>query len=182
MRLPYVAKVDRVYPGLVIVQIWSTRFRLVIDRENKQANEAIQSDGQKRDTSVNTMAFHSVVHIRLHRTIDGRNICDLQSRVNEEMDALRTFTLLQTVSNVGAQEMGHNISELAIKFGFSHTIISLVYRKYREPNLRHRCGRKKIMLERDQRRLTRIIKRDRHATLPEIAADFNGGPSTSVTM
>ncbi|GFS50304.1 HTH_Tnp_Tc3_2 domain-containing protein [Trichonephila clavipes] len=38
------------------------------------------------------------------------------------------------------------------------------------------------MQERDQRRLTRTIKRDRRATLPKIAADFNAGPSTSVTV
>ncbi|GFX74146.1 uncharacterized protein TNCV_2911791 [Trichonephila clavipes] len=49
-------------------------------------------------------------------------------------------------------------------------------------NLRHHCGRKKIMQERDQRRLTRIIKRDKRATLPQIAADFNPVPSTSVAM
>ncbi|GFT21115.1 HTH_Tnp_Tc3_2 domain-containing protein [Trichonephila clavipes] len=34
----------------------------------------------------------------------------------------------------------------------------------------------------DQRRLTRIIMRDRRATFPQIAGDFNAGPSTSVTM
>ncbi|GBM89978.1 hypothetical protein AVEN_41357-1 [Araneus ventricosus] len=38
------------------------------------------------------------------------------------------------------------------------------------------------MHERDQRRLTRIIKCDRRATLPQIAADFNAGPSTSVSV
>ncbi|GBM27124.1 hypothetical protein AVEN_77741-1 [Araneus ventricosus] len=66
---------------------------------------------------------------------------------------------------VGAREMGHSISEVAIKFGFSRTAISRMYREYRESgrtsNLRHRCGRKKIMHERDQRQLMRIIKRDR---------------------
>ncbi|GFV89516.1 HTH_Tnp_Tc3_2 domain-containing protein [Trichonephila clavipes] len=36
------------------------------------------------------------------------------------------------------------------------------------------------MQERDQRRLTRIIKRDRRANHPQIVADFNAGPSTSV--
>ncbi|GFU64377.1 HTH_Tnp_Tc3_1 domain-containing protein [Trichonephila clavipes] len=45
---------------------------------------------------------------------------------------------------VDAQEMGHSISEAAMKFGFSRTIISRVYREYRESgktsNLRHRCG------------------------------------------
>ncbi|GFU56660.1 hypothetical protein TNCV_3930531 [Trichonephila clavipes] len=34
-----------VYHGLVVVQAWLTRFRLAIDQENKQAKEAIQSDG-----------------------------------------------------------------------------------------------------------------------------------------
>ncbi|GBN15972.1 hypothetical protein AVEN_21229-1 [Araneus ventricosus] len=38
------------------------------------------------------------------------------------------------------------------------------------------------MQESVQRRLTRIIKRDRRATLPQIAADFNAGPSTSVSV
>lgn len=84
---------------------------------------------------------------------------------------------------VGAREMEHSISEVAIKFGFSSTTILRVCHEYRESgktsNLRHRCGRKKIMQERDQRRLTRIIKSNRHATLSQIAADFNAGPSTS---
>ncbi|GFU36801.1 HTH_Tnp_Tc3_2 domain-containing protein [Trichonephila clavipes] len=39
----------------------------------------------------------------------------------------------------------------------------------------------RIIQERDQRRLTRINKQDRRATLPQIAADFNAGSSTSVT-
>ncbi|GBN57055.1 hypothetical protein AVEN_195154-1 [Araneus ventricosus] len=87
---------------------------------------------------------------------------------------------------VAAREMGHIISEVAMKFGFSLTTISRMYREYRESgktsNLRHRCGRKKIMQERDQRQLTRIIKRDRRAALPQIAADFNAGPSTIVSV
>ncbi|GBL90080.1 hypothetical protein AVEN_37351-1 [Araneus ventricosus] len=32
---------------------------------------------------------------------------------------------------VGAREMGHSISEVAMKFGFSRTTISRVYREYR---------------------------------------------------
>ncbi|GFX06086.1 HTH_Tnp_Tc3_2 domain-containing protein [Trichonephila clavipes] len=82
--------------------------------------------------------------------------------------------------------MRHRISEVVMKFGFSRTTISRVYREYQESgktsNLRHHCGRKKIMQEWGQRRLTRIIKRDRRATLPQIATDFNAGPSTSVTV
>ncbi|GFV63675.1 hypothetical protein TNCV_1962211 [Trichonephila clavipes] len=33
------------HPGSIVVQGWTTRFRLVIDLESKQAKEAIQSDG-----------------------------------------------------------------------------------------------------------------------------------------
>ncbi|GBN43295.1 hypothetical protein AVEN_89366-1 [Araneus ventricosus] len=87
---------------------------------------------------------------------------------------------------VGARGKGHSISEVAMKFVFSRTTISRAYREYWESgktsNLRHRYGRKKIMQERDQRRLTRIIKRDRRSTLPQITADFNAGPSTSVSV
>ncbi|GFT99630.1 HTH_Tnp_Tc3_2 domain-containing protein [Trichonephila clavipes] len=38
------------------------------------------------------------------------------------------------------------------------------------------------MQERDLRRLTRIIKPDRRATVPQIPADFNAGPPTSATV
>ncbi|GFW86850.1 HTH_Tnp_Tc3_2 domain-containing protein [Trichonephila clavipes] len=68
----------------------------------------------------------------------------------------------------------------------SSTTISRMYRKYRESsktsNLRHRCDRKRVMQERDRCQLVRTIKRDRRASHPQIAADFNAGPSTSVTM
>ncbi|GFV37927.1 transposable element Tcb2 transposase [Trichonephila clavipes] len=86
---------------------------------------------------------------------------------------------------VGAREMGHSISEVAMKFGFSLMTISRVYCEYRESgktsSLRYLCNLKKYMKERDQRRVTRIIKRDRRAILPLIASNFNTGQSTSVT-
>ncbi|GBN68482.1 hypothetical protein AVEN_135315-1 [Araneus ventricosus] len=48
---------------------------------------------------------------------------------------------------VGAREMGHSMSEVVMKFGFSRTTISRVYCEYRvsdkTSNFRHRCGRKK---------------------------------------
>ncbi|GBN62814.1 hypothetical protein AVEN_66310-1 [Araneus ventricosus] len=82
--------------------------------------------------------------------------------------------------------MGHTISEVEMKFEFSRTTVSRVCREYWESgktsHLRHHCGREKIMQERNQRRLTRIIKRYRRAILPQIAADFNAGPSTSVSL
>ncbi|GFU46866.1 HTH_Tnp_Tc3_2 domain-containing protein [Trichonephila clavipes] len=41
---------------------------------------------------------------------------------------------------------------------------------------------KKNMQERDQLRLSRIIKRDKRATILQNVAAFNAGPSTSATM
>lgn len=43
-------------------------------------------------------------------------------------------------------------------------------------------SRKKTMKERYHRRLTRLLKRDRLATLPQIKADFNAETSTSVSV
>ncbi|GFV63030.1 HTH_Tnp_Tc3_2 domain-containing protein [Trichonephila clavipes] len=82
--------------------------------------------------------------------------------------------------------MGHSISKVPMKSGISRTTISQVYREYRESgktsNLRPRYDRKKIMQERDQSPLMRIINGDIDATLPQIAADFHAGPSTSVAV
>ncbi|GBN80661.1 hypothetical protein AVEN_183805-1 [Araneus ventricosus] len=82
--------------------------------------------------------------------------------------------------------MGHSISEVVMKFGYSRTTISRVYREYRvsgkTSNLRHRCDRKNTLKERDRRRLTRNLKRVRRATLPQIASNFNVGVLTSVTV
>lgn len=86
---------------------------------------------------------------------------------------------------IGARAMGH-ISEVAIKWGHPRTTISRVYREYQQSgktsNLRHRRSRKNILQERDQRRLKRMVQIDKSAALPQTAADFNAGPSASVTV
>ncbi|GFT90042.1 HTH_Tnp_Tc3_2 domain-containing protein [Trichonephila clavipes] len=89
----------------------------------------------------------------------------------------------------GAREMGHSISEVAMEFGFSRTTISRVFREYWESGKISNHIKstsllwpENILQERNQRQLTRIIKHNRRATLPQIAADFNAGPSTSVTV
>ncbi|GFU67761.1 uncharacterized protein TNCV_3134261 [Trichonephila clavipes] len=70
--------------------------------------------------------------------------------------------------------------------GRQNYIVVIVCREYRESgktaNVRHHCGRKKNKQEWGQRRLTRIVQRDIRATLPQIAANFSPGPSTSVIM
>ncbi|XP_055932089.1 uncharacterized protein LOC129962367 [Argiope bruennichi] len=87
---------------------------------------------------------------------------------------------------IGAREMGRSISEATMKFVFSHTTISNVYREYqvsgKTSNLRQRCSRKTTLTERDHRWLKKIVTRDRRSTLPQIAADLNACPSTSVRI
>ncbi|GBN92572.1 hypothetical protein AVEN_211663-1 [Araneus ventricosus] len=64
--------------------------------------------------------------------------------------------------------------------------IARVYCEYRvsgkTSNFRHLCGRKKDLEKLDHWRQTRILKRDRRTILPQIAADFNDGSSTSVSV
>ncbi|GBO16395.1 hypothetical protein AVEN_258374-1 [Araneus ventricosus] len=56
---------------------------------------------------------------------------------------------------VGAREMRHSISEVAMKFGYSRATISRVYNEYlvsgKTSNLRHRHDQKKTLKERDRR-------------------------------
>ncbi|GBM76816.1 hypothetical protein AVEN_122192-1 [Araneus ventricosus] len=64
-----------------------------------------------------------------------------------EMAGFKDLSDFQRGVIVGAREMGHSISEVAMKFRFSRTTISRVYREYRvsdkTSNFRYRCGRKK---------------------------------------
>ncbi|GBL98704.1 hypothetical protein AVEN_8610-1 [Araneus ventricosus] len=46
---------------------------------------------------------------------------------------------------VGAREMGHSIPEVAMKFGFSRTTISRVYRDYRESGKIAAAGKRSCM-------------------------------------
>ncbi|GBM50172.1 hypothetical protein AVEN_50066-1 [Araneus ventricosus] len=54
---------------------------------------------------------------------------------------------------IGAREMGHSISEVVMKFGFSRTTISRLYCEYRvsgkASNFHRRCGRKRTLKELD---------------------------------
>ncbi|GFW99233.1 uncharacterized protein TNCV_3010011 [Trichonephila clavipes] len=59
---------------------------------------------------------------------------------------------------IGARKMGHSISETSLWPAKDHATTG------------------------PKRRLTRIIKHDRRANLPQIAAGFNAGPSTNVTV
>ncbi|GBN73030.1 hypothetical protein AVEN_36796-1 [Araneus ventricosus] len=87
---------------------------------------------------------------------------------------------------VGAREMGHSISEVVMKFGYSRTTIHECTVNIGYP-VKHQISviggtEKKTSKERDRRRLTRNLKRVRRATLPQIAASLSVGALTSVTV
>lgn len=83
--------------------------------------------------------------------------------------------------------MRRSISKAFIEYAFSQTTISRMHRKYQVPgktlNIRQRCGWKKKALKcKDRRRLTRIIQRDRHATISQYNVDVSAGASTSFSV
>ncbi|GBN18468.1 hypothetical protein AVEN_125400-1 [Araneus ventricosus] len=54
----------------------------------------------------------------------------IRSYPASEMACFQDLSDFERGVTVGTREMGHSISEVAMKFGFSRTAISRVYRKY----------------------------------------------------
>ncbi|GFX79592.1 HTH_Tnp_Tc3_2 domain-containing protein [Trichonephila clavipes] len=81
---------------------------------------------------------------------------------------------------VGAQEMGHSIFEVAMKFGFHvrpfHECTVNIGNPVKHQIYDILAAGNRSCKERDQRRLTRIINR------PQIATDFNARSSINVTV
>ncbi|GBO11381.1 hypothetical protein AVEN_66854-1 [Araneus ventricosus] len=77
---------------------------------------------------------------------------------------------------IGAREMGHSISEVSMKLGFSRTIISRVYREYRisgkTSNFLHWCGRLETTLTGD--RHLSILPDHLHSFMPIVHSDGLG--------
>lgn len=86
---------------------------------------------------------------------------------------------------VGARRAGLSVSETAELLGFSRTTVSRVFTEWREKEKtsseRHFCGRKRLVNEKGQRRMARLVQADRKATVTEITMRYNSGVQKSIS-
>ena len=94
------------------------------------------------------------------------------------MDKTKDLSAFERGMVVGARHIGLSVSRTAMLLGF-HTTFSCVYQEWsttqRTSSQWQASGRKWLIDERGQRRLTRIVQSNRRATVSQLTVKYNIG-------